>query len=114
MGKNQDLEDAMEECTSKVGGASWVGGWGFLGCGRGFLGWWGACCYRHTRSYSHILPLTPSQVDTLDAFVHQLIDSGNKKANSVVRKPLAGALSFMLVIVAFALATMQQITIILR
>ena len=31
MGKSQDLEDAMEECTSKVGG------WGFVG-------WWVGLC----------------------------------------------------------------------
>jgi len=59
IGKSQDLEDAVEECQSKV--------------------------------------------ERLDAFVHQLIDTGQRPAASVVRKPLAGALTFVLNVIAFIL-----------
>ena len=59
---------------------------------------------------------THTQVDRLDAFVHQLIDSSGQQQQgvSVVRRPLAGALSFVLVIIAFILATTQKLTCVLR
>lgn len=43
------------------------------------------------------------QMDRLDAHVHHLIDSGERPARNLVRRPMADLLTFVLVLFAFLL-----------
>ena len=54
-------------------------------------------CSLHTHTHTH----THTQVDRLNEFVNQQLLDKERPTDSVVRGPLAGALSFVLVIAAF-------------
>ena len=77
MGKSQDLEEAMEACQAKV---------------------ISTCTHPFTQTTPPLV-----QMDKLDAHVHHLIDSGERPARNLVRRPMADLLTFALVVFAFLL-----------
>ena len=80
MSKSQDLEDAMEACQAKV-------------CNYVF----------HTNTDIPVYTRIHTQMDRLDAHVHQLIDNEEPVVRSMVRAPLVNLLSAVLVLFAFLL-----------